>query len=179
MRSAFVIAVVSFLIGGCTRNVGDSCKTNVECQADGTRFCDTSAPEGYCTVDGCDVNTCPDEAVCIRFLTPLLDSPCTVTPGMPVPLGRADCPNADDRCVCDHATNGACGNMSPNGHCAPETTERRWCQYKCEENGDCRAGYECRSTGTLGAEPVPELTNLSGSPAKFCAPNAPAPSPSP
>ena len=55
-------------------------------------------------------------------------------------------------------------------HCAPESTERRWCQKTCSIDSDCRAGYECRSTGTLGGEPVPTADMLSGTPAKFCAP---------
>jgi hypothetical protein len=179
MRPVLFAAAIfgAFVMAGCGHNVGDTCQTNVDCQPDGTRFCDTSAPSGYCTIDGCDVGTCPDEAVCIRFLTPVLNEPCTFDPMHP--NSRADCPHADDRCVCDQAINGNCPSTSPNGHCAPEATERRWCQYKCDSNADCRAQYECRSTGTFGAEPVPSLSNPSGSPAKFCAPNAPPPSPSP
>jgi hypothetical protein len=161
------------VVAGCGHNIGDQCKVNVDCQPDGTRFCDTSPPDGkgYCTIDGCNENTCPDEAVCIRFLTPVLDEPCTLPSDQAVPLGRFDCPHADDRCVCDKATNGICTDGL--GHCAPESTERRWCQKKCGNNGDCRENYECRSTGTLGAEPVPTLSNLTGSPQSFCAPKRP------
>jgi hypothetical protein len=173
MRAALLI--FGLVVSGCGHNVGDSCKTNVDCKSDGTRFCDTSAPDGYCTVDGCDVETCPDEAVCIRFLTPVLNETCTFDAAHP--NSRADCPHADDRCVCDTSENKICVNNL--GHCAPEATERRWCQYKCDTNAECRAGYECRTTGTFGAEPVPSLTNPLGSPAKFCAPNAPPPSPAP
>ena len=44
--------------------------------------CDTSSPDGqgYCTIEGCDWNTCPSEAVCIRFFTPVLDEACTIPP---------------------------------------------------------------------------------------------------
>jgi hypothetical protein len=166
MRALLVAAAVSVV--GCGHNVGDDCHTNVDCSPAGDRFCDTSAPGGYCTVDGCDVNTCPDEAVCIRFLTPLLDEACTFDPAHP--NSRADCPHPDDRCVCDLTINKMCVGSA---HCAPESTERRWCQLKCSSNSDCRTAYECRSTGTLGAEPVPTLTNPLGTPAKFCAPKAP------
>jgi hypothetical protein len=171
MRAAAILIVFS-VAAGCGKSIGDECKTNVDCQTDGTRFCDTSPRDGkgYCTIDGCDVNTCPDEAVCIRFLTPVIDEPCTLPTDVAVPLGRADCPHADDRCVCDNAVNGVCQGSA---HCAPETTERRWCQKKCGDNGDCRENYECRSTGTLGAEPVPTLQNLTGSPQHFCAPKRP------
>lgn len=171
---AVVIAAGALVASGCGHSVGDNCSTNVDCSPAGDRFCDTSAVNGYCTIDGCDVNTCPDEAVCIRFLTPVLNEACTFDPAQP--NSRATCPHADDRCVCDRTDGGQCQSSttgSTNAHCAPESTERRWCQLKCGSNSDCRAGYECRSTGTLGAEPVPTLTLSAGSPAKFCAPRAP------
>jgi hypothetical protein len=173
MRALPLFIAATWFVGGCGHNIGDSCTVNVDCQPDGTRFCDTSAPSGYCTFDGCDFNTCPGEAVCIRFLTPVLDEPCTLPTDRAVPLGRADCPHADDRCVCDKAVKGVCQGAGLNGHCAPEATERRWCQLRCSDNGDCRDEYECRSTGSLGAEPVPTLQTPQGEPANFCAPSRP------
>jgi hypothetical protein len=187
MRALFIVATAAL---GCGHNIGDECQTNVDCLFDGTRFCDTSPPDGkgYCTIEGCDWNTCPSEAVCIRFLTPVLDESCTLPLDKAVPLGRSDCPHADDRCVCDNAVNGVCqqvkdkdgnlvldmnGNPVPYAHCAPEATERRWCQKTCGSDGDCRTNYECRATGTLGAEPVPTLETLTGLPATFCAPKRP------
>jgi hypothetical protein len=194
MRALFIVAFAAF---GCSHNIGDTCQTNVDCLFDGTRFCDTSSPDGqgYCTIEGCEFNTCPGEAVCIRFLTPVLDEPCTIPPPLagangkpqPQPLGQADCPHVDDRCVCDSASGGVCAPPTPvmsppspspsphvgNGHCAPETSERRWCQLHCSSNGDCRSGYECRPTGTLGAEPIPTLETPAGEPTSFCAPASP------
>jgi hypothetical protein len=170
-----VVAVLALILGGvgCSHKIGDSCSTNVDCQPDGTRFCDTSAPSGYCTILGCDTNTCPGEAVCIRFLTPILDEPCTYHDDQP--NTQSDCPHIDDRCVCDTTIKVDGKQVCENGigHCAPESSEHRWCQYKCSSNGDCRSGYECRSTGTFGAEPVPTLSNPTGNSAKFCAPKAP------
>jgi hypothetical protein len=172
MRPTSIAAVVFWcgLVSGCGHNIGDNCSTNVDCQPDGTRFCDTSAINGYCTIDGCDDGTCPDEAVCIRFLTQVPDEPCSYDAAHP--NSRSDCPRVDDRCVCDATVKSVCQGSA---HCAPEASERRWCQLKCSSNGDCRTDYECRSTGTFGAEPVPTLTNASGTPAKFCAPMAPPP----
>ena len=39
---------------------------------------------------------------------------------------------------------------------------------RCGGNSDCRETYVCRSTGTLGAEPVPSLINPVGESSKFC-----------
>ena len=88
----------------CGHNVGDPCKTNVDCSPLGDRFCDTSSVNGYCTIDGCDDRSCPGEAVCIRFLTPLLDKACnsdqsTSTDNGMFPDGSKCSP--DQRCAID------------------------------------------------------------------------------
>lgn len=52
---------------GCQKVIGDSCTISSDCSFQGDRFCDTSQPEGYCTIVQCDPDTCPDEAVCVAF----------------------------------------------------------------------------------------------------------------
>jgi hypothetical protein len=167
------------LVAGCGAKIGDACKSNIDCSPLGDRFCDTAPINGYCTQEDCGATTCPSEAVCIRFFTPVADAPCHVDPSFP--FSQSDCQNSDDICVCDVSTNGACmpqtqsdpncgGDGMCNGHCAPSSTERHWCQRSCSSDSDCRDGYECRETGTFGAEPVPTFGNPVGTPAKFCAP---------
>ena len=173
--------VAVLLVAGCGAKIGDSCRTNIDCSPLGDRFCDTAPLNGYCTKEDCGSTSCPSEAVCIRFFTPLDSEPCTVNPSFP--FTQATCPNVDDRCVCDSSDeNGVCtcGQPDPNhpdapcsvpnGHCAPSSTERHWCERSCDNDSDCRDGYECRRTGTAGAEPVPTFSNGVGTPAKFCAP---------
>ncbi len=157
------------LVAGCGSKIGDSCKTNIDCSPLGDRFCDTAPPNGYCTQEDCGSTTCPSEAVCIRFFTAVADEPCTV--GDPtLGISQGTCTNPDERCVCDVTDdNGTCLNNG-NGHCAPSSTERHWCQRTCSSDSDCRDGYECRRTGTFGAEPIPTFDNTKGIPAKFCAP---------
>ncbi len=168
MRAALISSLLLTCIAGCGSRIGDSCTTNVDCSPFGDRFCDTSAMNGYCTQEGCDNEAlaCPSEAVCIRFFTSLADEQCTYDGR----LDQADCPHVDDYCVCDQTVDGVC--MGSVGHCAPASTERRWCQRSCSSNGDCRSGYECRATGTFGAEPLPTFDQPNGTPAKFCAPSA-------
>lgn len=179
MRGALPIfvALLALGLGACGHKVGDSCKTNVDCSPLGDRFCDTASPGGYCTIEGCDVSmdsngklidSCEDQAsesVCIRFFQPLLDQPCT-----PATVAT-DC-TADERCLCDCGFDQATGECLPSdtsggqivcadasgppgGHCASEASEQRWCMLKCSKDGDCRKDYECRESGTLGAEVVP------------------------
>ncbi len=157
------LVLLSFVLAafGCSHAIGDSCGNNVDCSVAGDRFCDTAPPGGYCTVEGCDVDTCPGDSVCIRFYTLLETVPCTYDPLAP----RGTCA-PDQRCVCD-ASADVSGCAGP-AHCAPENSERRWCMKRCGDNGDCRNQYECRSTGTLGAEPVPSLAKPQGESAKFC-----------
>jgi len=158
--------VAIMLFAGCGKQIGDPCKTNVDCSPTGDRFCDTSTLGGYCTQENCGVSTCPGDSVCIRFFTPVADERCHVS--------ASDCSHVDDRCVCDHTNDqGQCDSVDADGytgHCAPSATERRWCQRRCSSNGDCRDGYECRRTGTFGAEPIPTFDMTTGEPATFCAP---------
>ena len=70
--AAAVLVVAAALVvtaGGCSRKIGDGCTSNVECSPLGDRFCDLASPGGYCTIEGCDIDTCPDSAACIRFFS--------------------------------------------------------------------------------------------------------------
>lgn len=68
MRLALALsALVAALLGGCRPEVGDSCKLSTDCSITGDRLCDTSQPDGYCTIFNCDPGSCPDEAVCVEF----------------------------------------------------------------------------------------------------------------
>jgi len=59
--------LVAIALGGaCSHEIGDSCKSSVDCDPNGTRSCDLSQPGGYCTVVGCDTTACPSGSTCIR-----------------------------------------------------------------------------------------------------------------
>jgi hypothetical protein len=159
--------VAALFVAGCGAKIGDSCKSNIDCSPLGDRFCDTAPTSGYCTKEDCGPTSCPSEAVCIRFFTPLQDEVCVYD--STIPFSRSTCGDVDDRCVCDQSDeNNNC--IDNNGHCAPSSTERHWCERSCSTDSDCRDGYECRRTGTYGAEPLPSFSNGFGTPAMFCAP---------
>jgi hypothetical protein len=67
--TSLALAVASFaaLGTGCGRRVGDTCNISADCGSQGTRVCDTSQPEGYCTQYGCRAGSCIDDAVCVLF----------------------------------------------------------------------------------------------------------------
>ena len=69
MRRPLEIAVLlsSVLAVACTPQIGDGCQSSIDCSINGDRQCDTSAPDGLCTVYGCEADTCPDNAVCVRW----------------------------------------------------------------------------------------------------------------
>ena len=172
------VAAVLLFVAACGHRIGDTCNRNVDCSPLGDRYCDISAPGGYCTIEGCDTNSCPSEAACVRFFEPIPSEPCDLAAFV------TGCSTAE-RCLCDcgddPARPGRClpsmqvqsttgggvkivcgagaGSGSGGAHCAPESSERRFCQLTCANNGDCRdSNYECRQTGALGSQAVPDHT---------------------
>ena len=132
------------LLGACAAEIGDSCETNIECSANGDRICDTAQTEGYCTIQGCDPDSCPEEASCVAFFpTNMLNRPCDPA--------RED---AVDPAVQPTNDCGAGEICISSGFCALAAQETRFCMRSCEDNDDCRDGYECRLTGTNGGEAV-------------------------
>ncbi len=64
---ALAFAGASSALLGCTPVIGDHCALSTDCSVQGTRVCDTSEPNGYCTEIGCTANLCPDNATCVEF----------------------------------------------------------------------------------------------------------------
>jgi hypothetical protein len=146
---ALLIAVAATAGAGCRREIGDECRTAVDCNPNGSRACDSSQPGGYCTIQGCDERSCPEEAACMRYFpAQFLTRPCN--PATPV---DTDCA-ADEICL-------------DEGLCAPLSTELRYCVKTCNGADDCREGYECRLAGTRGSL---ALTTNINTVVYFCAP---------
>ena len=55
------------LLPACAPEIGDACASALDCSASGTRLCDLTQRGGYCTLDGCEEDTCPPESVCVQF----------------------------------------------------------------------------------------------------------------
>jgi hypothetical protein len=167
------LATVGALLGGCGKEIGDACTLPQDCSPNGDRICacwncsgtdpTADSKNGYCTVQGCDFGTCPDEAVCVRFFTGGFTNPKDKTCAPDAPPDQQLTCSPDELC-------------SLTGNCVPRSAEIRYCMRTCESSGDCRddEGYECRDTALMmqhGGEPVPRQ-GTSLNPAhlqKFCA----------
>lgn len=140
-----LLALVLAAAAGCGAEIGDECFASTDCSTTGDRVCDQSQYEGYCTILGCDHDTCPEEAVCVRFFVGEFGNrPCD-----PV---LEDLPSSDgeDRCGLDEL-------CTLGGQCVPRAAEARYCMKACADGGDCRDGYECRDRALMlehGGEPV-------------------------
>jgi hypothetical protein len=149
MKQLLLTFVIFFGAGGagCGDKIGDSCSLDSDCSAEGGRVC-LEEHDGYCSVPGCDVDTCPSESVCVRFYSV-------------VNLTRT-CAN-DTECSLDE--------VCTYGRCALRTSETRFCMLKCDDHGGCRDGYECRDEARAalhGGEPV-VAEQTGGSQQAFCA----------
>jgi hypothetical protein len=174
-------------LDACGKNIGDDCATSIDCSSVGDRTCDLSQPGGYCTIDGCDDTSCPSSSICIRFFPqqfvtnnvcdPTCEGPTSVDP-MVADAGLIG------RCVTGCTADDYCLPVSTGGGvCSPRADERRLCVKSCNGNGDCRSGYECRTTenslmtggtgasdaggGAVGALPLVSSPTVT---ARFCAP---------
>ncbi len=69
-RRAAAVLLAGTLLGAlsaCQAEIGDECSVSTDCSPNGDRFCDVAQPGGYCTVIGCDPDTCPDDALCVEW----------------------------------------------------------------------------------------------------------------
>jgi hypothetical protein len=60
---------------GCQPSIGDHCVQSTDCSPTGDRLCDTSQPNGYCTIFNCRPNACPGEAACVATNISVLGCP--------------------------------------------------------------------------------------------------------
>jgi hypothetical protein len=146
------------LLAGCGNEIGDECIVSSDCSPRGDRQCDISSIGGYCTIQGCDFDTCPEEATCVRFFTGSFSNlPCDP---LTEDISTDDC-SLDELCALA-------------GHCVPRNSEVRYCMRKCDSNKDCRDGYECRDLELMrahGGQPVlaPGTPITEATAPKFCA----------
>lgn len=64
---SLALCALAAALVGCTPEIGDSCGNSIDCSANNTRICDTSAEGGYCTIRGCDPDGCPNGALCVEW----------------------------------------------------------------------------------------------------------------
>src|SRR5437773_953709 len=86
------------LLAACGKKIGDECQTSVDCSPNGDRSCDRSQPGGYCTIDGCDQRSCPEDSVCVRFFPGKFLTMACVAATEDLPGGTNDC-SADEICL--------------------------------------------------------------------------------
>ena len=63
----FFALVALLALCACQPEIGDACSNASDCSVQEQRTCDTTYPGGYCTVLGCEADTCPEEASCVAF----------------------------------------------------------------------------------------------------------------
>jgi hypothetical protein len=161
-RFALLVCLVAVL-GACGNQIGDACFSPIDCSPNGDRICidATASVEGYCTIQGCDLSTCPEEAVCVRFFNG------TFTGTTCDPLTQSDPAAPGPKCSLDEI-------CSIAGVCVARSSEVRFCMLTCDSDGDCRDGYECRDVDRMkqnGGQPLldPPDAPVTASSPKFCA----------
>jgi hypothetical protein len=174
--SVLLVAVFAAGLGaGCGKEIGDACVVPSDCSPNGDRQClDPSTNDGYCTVQGCDFNTCPEEAVCVRFFTGNFANrecnPKTEDDGTDQCSFDELCSLTAEACSPTEVP-GSVTNEDACGRCVARSSEIRFCMRTCESDDDCRDGYECRDFDDMkahGGEPVLDR-KLDRTAPRFCA----------
>lgn len=87
MKAGLAISSLLLVLASCRPKIGDDCTSSLDCSAQGDRLCDTSQPEGYCTIFSCEPDRCPEQAsVCVGFglaLAPNCENPDAADPSWP------------------------------------------------------------------------------------------------
>lgn len=60
---AFLLATL--VAASCGTAIGDNCSDDSDCPTIG--YCDRAMPGGYCTLENCREDDCPDGSVCVEF----------------------------------------------------------------------------------------------------------------
>jgi hypothetical protein len=161
LRIIPLLVALAFIVTACSHEIGDDCKSSVDCDPNGTRACDLSQPGGYCTIAGCAGKSCPSGSTCIRYFPEMfLSAPCSAAcEDLDCPQGRTDDCSSDELCL-------------DSGLCAKRSFETRACAKSCGSNSDCRNGYECRDSNKPGSGSMVLATDPDVL-TKFCAPFVP------
>ena len=94
-----LFALALIFASGCGAVVGDSCEVDTDC---GTGLaCDTTFPDGYCTLGDCQRLGCADKGICVHFdaYTSYCMAPCE----------SADDCRSDYTCISDLGPHDFCG----------------------------------------------------------------------
>lgn len=67
MRLWMFLVCALLAIAACAPSIGDSCGGSRDCSTTGDRVCDLAQPGGYCTILGCDPDTCPGSSLCVEW----------------------------------------------------------------------------------------------------------------
>jgi hypothetical protein len=100
-RAILLVTMLTALAGasGCKPEIGDECSVSTDCSSTGDRLCDTTQPNGYCTIYNCEPGTCPEEAICVSF--EISKSEVCEDPQLTSPFQRSFCMrncSSDDDC---------------------------------------------------------------------------------
>lgn len=112
----FLVCLPALALAGCSPHIGDHCNLNTDCSIQGTLFCDTSQPNGYCTFFNCVPNGCQQNAICV-MLRPSV-------PGCPYDDYQSPARTGRTMCLAPCTTDSDC--RSGEGYVCKDPTQPPW-----------------------------------------------------
>jgi hypothetical protein len=131
----WISAIFALFVIGCGPAIGDDCTNSLKCSAQNNRICDRQQPGGYCTLIGCENDSCPDQAVCVTFRPEPLRFASTWC--MAACSDSSDCRESDGyRCRSASQLN----NLLPNTAAVPYKPSAKFCVIPPSAESDNDAG---------------------------------------
>ena len=150
----FVLVCSAVALVGCAPKIGDHCLTSSDCATNGSRICDTSQPDGYCTIFNCTDDSCPNHAACV-----------VLQPSVPgCPYDEYDTPSRSTRTLCLATCNSDSDCRTDDGYICASPLQAPWHALILDDN---QSEQVCIVAATPGY-----ATDAGASDAAICMPQA-------
>lgn len=142
-----VLVASAILMGGCAPKIGAKCLVSSDCATNGSRVCDTSQPDGYCTIFNCTDDSCPNNAACV-----------VIDPGVPgCSYNDYGIPSRSSRTLCLATCNSDSDCRQDNGYICASPLDAPWRAIILDNNQSEKVCIVAPTEGTedAGLDPAP------------------------
>ncbi len=156
--SVLIILAGGLFLSACQADIGDSCTNSSDCSVSGDRVCDRTQPGGYCTIQGCDPDTCPGRSLCVewRFVPGRLSERFCMAPcqGEGSCRDNYDCVNGLGSLQSEEAVLDAIASGAPFARVIDIQDNKAGLSFCAAKTEDCSNGLDDNANGLVDCEDI-------------------------